>query len=382
MVHIAGDNVISSLGFTTSENINKLNEGVCGIKLSDDKKLSQVTVPVSLVDSNRLEREFGKIPLEKEYTRLEKISILSIRDALSGTGIDGSDKRTGIIFSTTKGNIDLLDKKLSRQYEDHRIHLWSAAREIKNYLGNPNEPIIISNACISGSLAIVVGQRLLKGGQYDHIIITGADIVTEFVISGFQSFQALSEEPCKPFDKDRSGISIGEGAGTIILTSDPNIEEKGGEIAVLGGGSSNDANHISGPSRTGDGLYFAINTALKESDLKGEEINYISAHGTGTDYNDEMEARAISWASLEDKPVNSFKGYIGHTLGAAGVIESVFSIESLKRDLLFSSLGFENLGVSKELNIIKSNTNVPLKHCLKLASGFGGCNAAVVYSKA
>lgn len=382
MVHIAGDNVISSLGFTTSENIDRLIKGVCGIKLSDDKKISQVTVPVSLVDSNRLESEFGKILPDRQYTRLEKISLLSIKDALSGTGIDGSDKRTGIIFSTTKGNIDLLDRELASQYKEQRIHLWSAAKEIRNYLGNPNEPIIVSNACISGSLAIVVGQRLLKSGKYDHIIITGADIVSEFVISGFQSFQALSEEPCRPFDRDRSGISIGEGAGTIILTSDPDIEKRGGKIAVLGGGSSNDANHISGPSRTGDGLYFAINTALKESDLKGEEINYISAHGTGTEYNDEMEARAISWASLEDKPVNSFKGYIGHTLGAAGVIESVFSIESLKRDLLFSSMGFENPGVSKELNIIKSNTIAPLKHCLKLASGFGGCNAAVVYSKA
>jgi len=381
MVYIAGDNVITSLGFSTAENIRKISENVCGITRSDDKRISRTPVPVALVDSDRLEKEFAKIPSKKQYTRLEKLAILSIRDALLGSGVDPSDKRTGIIFSTTKGNIDLLDPDMASRYEDHRIHLWSAAHEIQQQIGNPNTPIVISNACISGSLAVLVGQRLINNGKFDHVIVAGADIMSEFIISGFQSFQAVSEEPCKPFDKGRSGITIGEGAGTIILTTDPPNGKKNSRITVMGGGTSNDANHISGPSRTGDGLYFAINMALAEAGLQAEKIDYISAHGTGTGYNDEMEAKAIAWASLERKPVNIFKGYIGHTLGAAGIIESVYAFESMIGNLLFPSMGFTNLGVSKDLNIIKTLEQAPLHFCLKLASGFGGCNAAVIYRK-
>lgn len=381
MVYIGGDNVITSLGFSTAENIRKIRENVCGIVRSDDPRISRVPVPVSIVDSNRLEEEFGKISAKKEYTRLEKLTLLSIQDALYGSGVDESDKRTGFIFSTTKGNIDLLNPELADRHEDYRIHLWSAANQIQEFIGNPNPPIVVSNACISGSLAVLVGQRLINSGKYDHVIVAGADIMSEFIVSGFQSFQAVSEEPCRPFDKDRSGITIGEGAGTILLTANPSVAKKSSRISVLGGGTSNDANHISGPSRTGDGLYLAINMAFREAGLEAEEIDYISAHGTGTGYNDEMEAKAIAWASLEKKPVNSFKGYIGHTLGAAGIIESVYAFESMIGNLLFPSMGFEKLGVPKELNIIKKLEQSPLKHCLKLASGFGGCNAAVVYRK-
>lgn len=381
MVYIGGNNVITSLGFSTAENIRKIRENVCGIIRTDDRRISRIPVPVSLIDSNRLEEEFGNIPAKKEYTRLEKLTILSIRNALDGSGIDESDKRTGFIFSTTKGNIDLLHPGMAGRYEHHRIHLWSAANEIQKFIGNPNPPIVISNACISGSLAVLIGQRLIINGKYDHVIVAGADIMSEFIVSGFQSFQAISGEPCRPFDKDRSGITIGEGAGTILLTADPAIARKNSRITVIGGATSNDANHISGPSRTGDGLYLAINKAFEEAGVQPEEIDYISAHGTGTGYNDEMEAKAIAWASLGKKPVNSFKGYIGHTLGAAGIIESVYAFESMIGNVLFPSMGFENLGVPKELNIIKILDHSPLQYCLKLASGFGGCNAAVIYRK-
>ena len=381
MVRINGDNVITSLGFSTVENINQINKDVCGITLSEDKIFSQVPVYISIVDSLRLEEEFKNIPSDREYTRLEKFSILSIRDALHKSTIDGSNKDTLIIFSSTKGNINLLDKNLAKRFEDHRIHLWSAANEVVKYFGNPNTPIIVSNACISGSLAILVGQRLINSGKFKNIIITGADIMSEFVISGFQSFQAISEAPCKPFDIDRTGITIGEGAATLILSSDDSDEKKENRIRILGGGSSNDANHISGPSRSGDGLYYAINMALKEAGISEKDIDYISAHGTGTGYNDEMEAKAIAWASLEEKPVNSYKGYVGHTLGAAGIIESIYASQSLLGNVLYPSMGFSKLGVSKELNIITDREQTPLQYCLKLASGFGGCNAAIVYEK-
>jgi 3-oxoacyl-[acyl-carrier-protein] synthase-1 len=149
----------------------------------------------------------------------------------------------------------------------------------------------------------------------------------------------------------------------------------------MGGAISNDANHISGPSRTGEPLYAAINRTFKESGLTPEDIGFISAHGTATIYNDEMEAKAISLSGMEEVPVNSLKGYYGHTLGAAGLIESVIAVESLKANLVIPTKGFVEKGVSKEINICSTLKTLPMKYALKTASGFGGCNAAMVFGK-
>jgi 3-oxoacyl-[acyl-carrier-protein] synthase-1 len=203
-------------------------------------------------------------------------------------------------------------------------------------------------------------------------------VISKFVLSGFQSFQAISPLPCKPFDAARDGINLGEGAGTMILTS--NKEHDSG-IKVMGGSVSNDANHISGPSRTGEELNLAISKAMKAAMLKAGDIHLISAHGTATVYNDEMEAKAITLAGMRSAPVNSLKGYYGHTLGAAGLIESIISIQSLKENLVIPTRGFENMGVTQPVNICSSLYSASLQNCLKTASGFGGCNAAMIFSK-
>jgi 3-oxoacyl-[acyl-carrier-protein] synthase I len=197
-------------------------------------------------------------------------------------------------------------------------------------------------------------------------------------LSGFQSFQAVSDELCKPFDENRKGINLGEGAAAVILTADEKLS-KG--IKIAGGAISNDANHISGPSRTGEELCEAINRAMADAGLSAEDIDMVSAHGTATVFNDEMESKAFTLARVNNAPVNSLKGFYGHTLGAAGIIESVISIHSLKNDLLIPTLGFTKHGVSNPLNICSTLTKTPLHHCLKTASGFGGCNAAVILTK-
>jgi 3-oxoacyl-[acyl-carrier-protein] synthase-1 len=210
------------------------------------------------------------------------------------------------------------------------------------------------------------------------MIVTGGDIVSSFVVSGFMSFLSLSPKPCKPFDLERDGLSLGEGAGTIILgnqSQDPN------KIAVMGGGSANDANHISGPSRTGEGSFIAIKKAISESRIEPTSIDYISAHGTATDYNDEMESIAISRAGLQEVPVNSFKGNWGHTLGAAGIIETVAMLQEMRENILIQSAGYSQHGVSKEINVIRENTKAELNVCLKMASGFGGSNASLIAKK-
>jgi 3-oxoacyl-[acyl-carrier-protein] synthase-1 len=262
--------------------------------------------------------------------------------------------------------------------KNQRVHLWQLAEFISKLFNGSNVPVVVSNACTSGSVAIMLAARLIASGKFDHAIVTGGDIIPEFVISGFQSFQALSPEPCKPFDADRNGLSLGEGCGTVVMSCEPPLATEGKPVSVLGGATSNDANHISGPSRDGEGLYLAVSAALNEAKATAADLDFISAHGTATPYNDEMESLALAWAGLEQVPVNSFKGYIGHTLGAAGLIETILSAYSIRNSILFKSLGFSSIGVSRTLNIITENTDRPVRRVLKTASGFGGSNAALI----
>jgi 3-oxoacyl-[acyl-carrier-protein] synthase-1 len=235
--------------------------------------------------------------------------------------------------------------------------------------------VLISNACISGLTALITGKRLIESGRFKNVVVAGADLVTRFVYSGFNAFHAISNEACKPYDADRKGVTLGEAAATIILSS------KGrGAIRLSGNGGSNDANHISGPSRTGAELSMAMKRAITAAGLETRHIDYISAHGTATLYNDEMEAKAINLTNLQDTPVNSLKGYFGHTLGAAGILESVIAIQSMKTGILLPTLGFTKPGVPEKIAVLSSMVKKPVKHCLKTASGFGGCNAAIILS--
>ena len=172
---------------------------------------------------------------------------------------------------------------------------------------------------------------------------------------------------------------MGEGAGTIILGTSGENKLPVNSIVIKAGSTSNDANHISGPSRTGEGLFRAINNTLKGQNTSN--IAFINAHGTATPFNDEMEAIAISRASLDEIPVNSFKGYFGHTLGAAGLIETIVCSHSLLDSQYIQSLGFKTLGVSKNIRVISEAGKFQGTECLKMASGFGGCNAVIHLKK-
>ena len=381
-VYISADNIISSLGFTTQENISNIKKNITGIKLIDNRNISPTPIYASSVNSERLYSDFKKFDNPEDFTRFEQMAILSIIDALRNTKVDIKNKNTLLIISTTKGNIDILEQSNKNRFDNKKIYLWNTAKLLQNYFENPNMPVIVSNACISGLLGIIIGSRLIQSSQYENVIVTGGDILSEFVVSGFQSFLSLSTVPCQPFDVSRDGLSLGEGFGTIILTSNPEFVNDDIKITVAGGSSSNDANHISGPSRTGEGLYITIKNTLKEAGAKSlNHIDYISAHGTGTVYNDEMESKAITRAGLENVPVNSFKGYWGHTLGAAGIVESIAAINSMKENTLYKTMGFNKSGVSKNINIIRNEEKAEINNCLKIASGFGGCNAGVVFQK-
>ncbi|MBJ2173093.1 beta-ketoacyl synthase [Aureibaculum sp. A20] len=375
--YLSYNNIISSLGFTTAQNIENISLGNSGIEKVDDKKVLQTPFYSSLIKTDQLDTAFQKLGNSIDFTRLEKMMFLSLNDVLEQSNLEITAK-TGLIISTTKGNVDVLDT--NSKFPKERAYLAELGKQIQQFFGFKNEAIVVSNACVSGILAVSVAKRMITSGVYDDVLIASGDIVSEFILSGFQSFQAISDAPCRPFSKNRTGINIGEAAAAILVTSQKeNLSPDA--LEILGDGSCNDANHISGPSRTGEGLYRSIQSALKEAMIETSTIDYISAHGTATNYNDEMEAIAFNRMELGDVPVNSLKGYYGHTLGASGLLETIVGMQSLFNNTLYTSYGFDELGVSQSINVIKENTKKPLQTFLKTASGFGGCNTAVIFKK-
>lgn len=365
-IWIVADSIISPLGSTTQENFDNLRRGISGLRLIDDENLNGASFYGG---------KTNHIGNDTSSSKFEILCQATLQALLSKCTID--PERALFILSTTKGNIGYLEEG---QIDHPRIHLPQTADHLAATVGLKNT-MVISNACISGVMALMIGKRMIENGKYDHAVIVGADVLSRFVISGFQSLQALSPDMCRPFDVQRKGINLGECAAGIILSSNQNVGTEKASVFIAGGGLSNDANHISGPSRTGEELGFAIQQAVAEAGLAMDDIDFVSAHGTATVYNDEMEAKAFTLMQLHDVPLNSLKGYYGHTLGAAGVLESILSAESLKYNELIPTAGFQHMGVSKPVNVIKKLESRPLNTCLKTASGFGGCNAAIILQK-
>lgn len=374
---LSHNTIISSLGFDSVRVVHQISDEVSGLQLIDEPKILDRPFYSSVISEEVLNDAFDRLPSKSAKTRLEKMLIVSLNKILKASELKLTD-RVGLIISTTKGNIDVLEE--DSKFPKKRAYLSTLRTELQNYFGFTTEPIVVSNACVSGILAIVTAQRLIDQGRFDHVFVVAGDLVTKFIISGFNSFQALSDVPCRPYCKSRSGINIGEVAVSVLVTTDKNrlVDES---VEILGGASCNDANHISGPSRTAEGLFRSITSALKEASLSPEDIDYISAHGTATMYNDEMEAIAFNRVGLGDTPLNSFKGYFGHTLGASGLLETLVGMHSLNQNTLFASKGFQELGVSQPLNIIEKTTSKRIDTFLKTASGFGGSNTAAVFRK-
>ena len=372
-VFVVSDNIVSPLGQTSAGNFEQLKKSVSAVKRHDKKTFLPTAFYAGLFDENHFADEgIGG------STKFEQLLIASVANALQNIEIVAEDAKTILIISSTKGNIGILESQEYTKELKERISLTESSTRVARHFNFINKPLLVCNACISGLLAMITAMRLIRSGRYENAVVVGADVITGFVLSGFQSFQALSQDVCKPFDATRDGINLGEAAACIVLSSN---KKYAGNIKLMGGSVSNDANHISGPSRTGESLHIAMDKAINESGILASDIDFISAHGTATLYNDEMEAAAIALSGLEHIPVNSLKAYFGHTLGAAGILESVVSIHSLQEDIILPSLGFTTHGVAAPVNICSELTHQPLSSCLKTASGFGGCNAAVVFSK-
>jgi len=373
--YLLNDAIISPLGFNTTVNIEAIRKSESALKFHDNSRFFENGYYAGLIENEEINRQFNSIGNPLLYTKLEKLLILAINRVVEQSSFIDFNT-TGLIISTTKGNIDLLKKN---EFSSDRLYLWKMAQVIADFFGFIQKPLVVSNACISGALAIKTADDFIGIGKFSNVIVAGGDLVSEFVLSGFNSFQAISSEPCRPFSNDRKGVSLGEAAAAVLIGPDKsNTSEK---VAYIDAVTANDANHISGPSRTGEGLYQSIFRLLQRNQTDDSHIDYLSAHGTATIYNDEMEAIAFHRAGLESVPVNSYKGYFGHTLGTSALIESILTKHSLLNSELFVSHNFTVSGVSKNLNIIQENQKKELKLALKTASGFGGCNLAMLLKK-
>ncbi len=315
-------------------------------------------------------------------TPFEAICVKSINAATAESGIDASDARTLFVLSTTKGNVEEL---LS---DGRRVSPADAAEAIGKVVGITTEPIVVCNACISGLAAIILADRMIEAGEYDNAIVCGADMPRKFIISGFQSLKAMSASECRPFDIDRNGLNLGEAAATIILSRNPGKNSRKTDAAshdtawrIVGGAIRNDAYHISAPHRKGEGLRLAIQAAM--GNHTADDLMMINAHGTATLFNDQMESVALERAGMSDVPVNSLKGYYGHTMGAAGVVETIVTTRMAEKGIALCTRGFAEAGVSGEVRILGEAMTLDTNKRLvgKMLSGFGGCNAVAIFER-
>lgn len=370
-VYVGSGEIITPLGRNLKENIMAIKKGQTAIQSHNVPAFHSEPFMGAIIPEEFIAQE-----RQSDLTRLEQL-MLSVSRSISEKYKDVLNDNCGLIISTTKGNIDALEGEGNERY-----YLTNLAKKVSQKIGLSTNPIVLSNACVSGVMAISVAKRMIQVGRYNHLIIIGADLFSRFVFSGFQSFQAVSNEPCKPYDKNRDGITLGEASAALFVTKDSDLfSSDESYYQVMGDSSINDANHISGPSRTGEGLYRSVENAIREAGISRSEIDFVSSHGTATNYNDEMEAQAFNRSEIESIPTFSLKGYFGHTLGAAGLLETVISLAFADQNEVPVSLGYEEHGVTLPLNVTKEVISKDVKVILKTASGFGGSNTAVIFKK-
>ncbi|HEX7570774.1 MAG TPA: beta-ketoacyl-[acyl-carrier-protein] synthase family protein [Verrucomicrobiae bacterium] len=348
----------------------------------------------------------------------------ALREAAENAGavLDSvPSQRRGFVLSTTKANIEALDQLFRQQpvsaVAQRQIQPAFLAADLAAAFACRGPVQCVSAACISGLSSLQQGAALIRRGLADVVFVAGVDLISHFVLSGFNTLKSLDPDGCRPFDKARIGLSLGEGAGAIILAkrevpnggarasarftgqNDQTLETAESfssdtlkrrerrapspTILLTGGGTSNDANHLTGPSRDGSGLALAIQRALAQAGLAPEQIDFVNAHGTGTPYNDNMEALALR-SVFGDRvpPFNSSKGIFGHTLGAAGVLETILCVAALQTKLLPGTPRLcERDPVAPESLLAEPRAAAKLDRVLKVNCGFGGTNAALILER-
>ena len=368
MVYKIADNIISPIGMTTAENLQALKAGVSALCLHVGKWGLPEPFTASLFSDSQ-QAAF----LKPGMSRFASLVTTSVTKALETADFDWKGDDVILIISTTKGNVEGMQGLTGN---DAEVSLADSANAVARALEFKNSPVTVCNACISGVSAIALAYRLLQSGLYRYAVVCGADVLNTFVVSGFQSLKAMSVGSCRPFDMERTGLNLGEAAATMVLSTQPTEAANSDHCwRIEAVAVRNDAFHLSTPSKNAEGAYRTLKKVLEGRNI--EDLALVNVHGTATMFNDQMESVAVERAGLSQIPANALKGFYGHTLGAAGVLETVINMAALDEGLILPTRGFDELGVSGKINIAASASHSEKKAFVKMISGFGGGNAAI-----
>lgn len=368
-MYILSHNIVSPIGMTTEDNLQAVLHDSTALCRYEGKWGLPDPFTASLFSDEQMERM-----MRQGLSRFESLVVESVERSLQNVKFDFSADDVIFILSTTKANVD---QQTGNNEQELLLYPGVSAQRIARYIGFTTQPVVVCNACISGLAALRLAACLLNTSQYRYAVVCGADVQSAFIVSGFQSLKALSDDPCRPFDIERIGLNLGEAAATMVLTSDmdvPQPTERCWQISCVA--VRNDAYHLSSPSKTADGAFLALNDVLDGFDT--ENLAFINLHGTATMFNDQMEAVALRRAGLTGIPANGLKGYYGHTMGAAGILETILSMAAADEGIVLGTRGFEELGVSAHLNLSPQHRTTSQSAFVKMISGFGGGNAALL----
>ena len=393
-VHVAGVGVISAIGVSVDETLQSFknqSSGIAHITLFDSAYRDKLPVGEVKLSNEVLCKKLSVAP---HITRTAMLGIHAAREAVANAGIDLKKWRTGLISATTVGGMD----KTENFFNDFKIDSAKGhLREIVNHeCGRSTELIAddlgingfistINTACSSSVNAIALGARLIKHNHLDIVVAGGTDALSKFTLNGFNSLMILDSQPCRPFDAGRGGLNLGEGAGFVVLISNrvKKAAEKETVAYVNGYGNTNDAHHQTASSPEGRGSFGAMKKALAMGSLEANDIDYINLHGTGTLNNDLSEGTAITRIYGQNYPrLSSTKAFTGHTLGASGGIEAVFSILAIEKQCVFPNLRFET--PIPEINVTPQRTyedGIEVNHVMSNSFGFGGNCSSIIFSR-
>lgn len=387
-LQITNYTLLTALGAGVEANWQGLNAGESALRPCEFYDIADLHTWVGEVDGLDeivIGREFSKFDCRNNRLALQGLKqdgfTESVQQAKSRYGGD----RVGVFIGTSTSGIHQTERAyLARQNEHAALPGWyhyeetqntySVAEFVRLYTGCEGVSVAISTACSSSAKVFASAYRAIHLGLCDAAIVGGVDSLCLTTLYGFDSLQLLSDEPCRPSDQFRNGISIGEAAGFALLQRFP---EAGG-FSLLGYGESSDAFHMSSPHPDGEGAYLAMQAALHSAEMEAEQIDYINLHGTATVANDLAEGVAVSRLFGNKTPCSSTKGWTGHTLGAAGIVEIVFSLLSLKHGLMPCSLNTQQVDSDIRINILMKSHSQPVKTVLSNSFGFGGNNVSLI----
>jgi 3-oxoacyl-[acyl-carrier-protein] synthase-1 len=391
-VFVTGVGIISAIGNGTEETLDSFQNLKSGIGRLSLFNSVHSGIPVAEVkrSNNDLARMAGVDSLQIAYTRNTLLALVASGQAILASGwTDANEKRTGLVLATTVGGMDLNEQYYKSLLENDRykdlIVVFDSAdctEKVAAYFGIRYNVTTISTACSSSANAIMLGARLIKNNKLERVLVGGTDSLTKFTLNGFNALEILSPTGCRPFDRYRNGLTIGEGAAALVLESEDVADPEKIICEVTGYANVNEAYHATASMVDGFGAIMAMNKALESASLRASDISYINAHGTGTEINDLSEGKAIEKIFGNQIPiVSSTKAFTGHTLGAAGAIEAVFSVITLKNQLVLPGLNFASQMPELSFQPQQKVVSRLVIHVMSNSFGFGGSNTTLIFSK-